>query len=49
MRGELEITEVNNHYIQKGAMKYSVLNGWWTDAGTHESYKVANLLAHKLS
>jgi glucose-1-phosphate thymidylyltransferase len=48
-RGELEITEVNNHYIQKGAMKYSVLDGWWTDAGTHESYKIANELAYKLS
>ncbi|MCC5906257.1 MAG: NTP transferase domain-containing protein [Balneolaceae bacterium] len=48
-RGELEITEVNNHYIKKRAMKYSVLDGWWTDAGTHESYKIANQLAYKLS
>ncbi len=47
-RGELEITDVNNHYIQQGAMKYSVLNGWWTDAGTPESYIVANNLAYKL-
>jgi glucose-1-phosphate thymidylyltransferase len=43
-RGELEITDVNNHYIQKGAMKSSVLNGWWTDAGTPESYRIANEL-----
>lgn len=47
-RGELEITEVNNHYIKEGAMKYSILKGWWTDAGTHESYKIANRLAYKL-
>ncbi|MEX0945067.1 MAG: sugar phosphate nucleotidyltransferase [Balneolaceae bacterium] len=47
-RGELEITDVNNHYIRQGAMKYSVLKGWWTDAGTHESYIVANNLAYKL-
>lgn len=48
-RGELEITDVNNHYIENGAMKYSILDGWWTDAGTPESYKIANNLAHKLS
>ena len=47
-RGELEITDVNNHYIENGRMKYSKLDGWWTDAGTPESYKVANNLAHKL-
>lgn len=47
-RGELEITDVNNHYIQSGEMKFSILDGWWTDAGTHESYKVANRLAYKL-
>ena len=47
-RGELEITDVNNHYIQNGIMKYSILDGWWTDAGTPESYRVANNLAHKL-
>jgi len=47
-RGELEITDVNNHYIENGTMKYSILEGWWTDAGTPESYKVANNLAYKL-
>ena len=48
-RGELEITDVNNDYIRRGEMKYSVLDGWWTDAGTPESYKIANQLAYKLS
>lgn len=47
-RGELEITDVNNHYIKNGEMKFSILEGWWTDAGTPESYKLANRLAYKL-
>ena len=41
-RGELEITDVNNEYIRQSAMRYSVLDGWWTDAGTHTSYRIAN-------
>jgi glucose-1-phosphate thymidylyltransferase len=32
-RGELEITDVNNAYIEMGAMKYAMLTGSWTDAG----------------
>lgn len=32
-RGELEITDVNNHYIEKGVMKWHKLNGWWADCG----------------
>lgn len=47
-RGELEITDVNNHYINENKMRYSVLDGWWTDAGTPESYKIANRLSYKL-
>lgn len=43
-RGELEITDVNNHYIREKKMKSSILDGWWTDAGTPESYRVANEL-----
>jgi len=46
-RGELEITDVNNYYIQNGRMAYSVLEGWWTDAGTPDSYKKANELTAK--
>ncbi len=46
-RGELEITDVNNHYIDGDEMKYSVLKGWWTDAGTPSSYRRANQLAYK--
>lgn len=45
-RGELEITDVNNIYIQRGTMSWSVLEGWWTDAGTFESLlKASNLVA----
>jgi glucose-1-phosphate thymidylyltransferase len=36
-RGELEITDVNNHYLQRGDLTHEVLEGWWTDAGTFES------------
>jgi glucose-1-phosphate thymidylyltransferase len=32
-RGELEITDVNNHYIREGTMTYDVVEGWWADAG----------------
>jgi glucose-1-phosphate thymidylyltransferase len=44
-RGELEITDVNNAYIREGTMTYSVLDGWWTDAGTFDSLlRAANLV-----
>jgi glucose-1-phosphate thymidylyltransferase len=43
-RGELEITDVNNHYIAAGVMTYEVLRGWWTDAGTFESLARASRL-----
>ena len=46
-RGELEITDVNNVYIERGEMHYSVLEGWWTDAGTFESLLRANTLVAK--
>jgi glucose-1-phosphate thymidylyltransferase len=43
-RGELEITDVNNEYIRECHMSYYMMKGWWTDAGTHESYRRANQL-----
>ena len=43
-RGELEITHVNDAYIQKGKLAYDILEGWWTDAGTFESLSKANEL-----
>ncbi|HSU24348.1 MAG TPA: sugar phosphate nucleotidyltransferase [Pyrinomonadaceae bacterium] len=45
-RGELEITDVNNHYIDRGEMTWDELDGWWTDAGTFESLlRASNLVA----
>ena len=43
-RGELEITDVNNAYIERKAMTWEVLEGWWTDAGTFESLLRASKL-----
>jgi len=43
-RGELEITDVNNWFIEDGSMTCEVLDGWWTDAGTFESLHSASKL-----
>jgi glucose-1-phosphate thymidylyltransferase len=43
-RGELEITDVNNAYIARGEMTYSVVEGWWSDAGTFDSLLRATIL-----
>ncbi|MSV28019.1 MAG: spore coat protein [Bryobacterales bacterium] len=48
-RGELEITDVNNAYIREGTMSFSMLEGWWTDAGTFDSLlRASNLVASTL-
>ena len=45
-RGELEITDVNNFYIEDGTMTSEVLQGWWTDAGTFDSLlRASNMVA----
>lgn len=45
-RGELEITDVNNQYIEWGEMTWAELEGWWTDAGTFDSLlRASNLVA----
>jgi glucose-1-phosphate thymidylyltransferase len=43
-RNELEITDVNNHYVQAGTLAWDRLEGWWTDAGTFESLHAASEL-----
>lgn len=43
-RGELEITDVNNRYIEWGAMRHRIVSGWWTDAGTVQSLHRAGRL-----
>lgn len=45
-RGELEITDVNNAYIERSQLTYDVLDGWWTDAGTFDSIHRASNLVH---
>ncbi|MFH5182116.1 sugar phosphate nucleotidyltransferase [Paenibacillus sp. TAB 01] len=40
-RGEMEITDVNNVYAGQGQLTWTLLNGWWTDAGTHRSLQEA--------
>jgi len=47
-RGELEITDVNNCYIEKGNMEARFLSGFWTDAGTFESlFRASDLVRQK--
>lgn len=46
-RGELEITDVNRHYLQEGRLGSSMLTGYWTDAGTPDSLALANRLVHE--
>lgn len=46
-RGELEVTDLNNYYVQQGTMTFEILLGWWGDGG--ESFdsllKASNLAA----
>jgi len=48
VRGELEITDVNNEYIRRGTLTSNILTGWWTDAGTLESLAYANKLVESI-
>jgi glucose-1-phosphate thymidylyltransferase len=41
-RGELEITQVNNFYIEKGGLRWQELKGFWSDAGTFKSMQLAS-------
>ena len=43
-RGELEITDVNNAYVEKNHMGYTKLDGFWSDAGTPDSLAQATQL-----
>ncbi|MFZ2411963.1 MAG: sugar phosphate nucleotidyltransferase, partial [Candidatus Methanoperedens sp.] len=47
-RGELEITDVNNEYISIGKMSFSMLQGFWSDAGTFESLFRASELVRNM-
>jgi len=48
-RGELEITSVNNWYVEHNAMTYDIVQGEWTDAGTFESLMYANQLMFSIN
>lgn len=41
-RGELEITDVNNQYLQLGKLRWAELSGYWRDAGTFDTLLEAN-------
>ena len=49
-RGEVEITDINNDYLERGEMQVEVLGrGFaWLDAGTHESLLQAGNFVHAL-
>jgi glucose-1-phosphate thymidylyltransferase len=46
-RGELEITDVNKHYLKEGRLGFSFIDGYWTDAGTPDSLGHANELVRE--
>jgi glucose-1-phosphate thymidylyltransferase len=46
-RGELEITDVNSYYLRQGRLGYTILEGYWTDAGTLDSLAYANQLVRE--
>ncbi|MGH9472890.1 MAG: sugar phosphate nucleotidyltransferase [Terriglobales bacterium] len=46
-RRELEITDVNNLYLAEGALEYSLVEGWWCDAGTFDSLHRASGLIER--
>jgi len=43
-RGELEVSDVNSAYLKNKKLEYSLLSGWWSDAGTFESLERSTLL-----
>ena len=42
IRGELEITDVNNEYVKEGSLRWAELKGYWSDAGTFDTLFMAN-------
>lgn len=44
-RGELEITDLNNWYLEKGELEVAMVNGEWLDAGTFDSLLAAQQIA----
>ncbi|MFT5036470.1 MAG: glucose-1-phosphate thymidylyltransferase [Candidatus Azotimanducaceae bacterium] len=47
-RGELEITDVNNLFLDQKDLRHSIIEGFWSDAGTFDSLlKSGNFMAEK--
>lgn len=44
-RGELEITDINRHYLLEGDLSVAMVKGSWLDAGTFDSLLEAQILA----
>jgi len=47
VRGQLEITDLNNFYVQEGTADYDEIKGEWIDAGTFQSLLKATIWAAK--
>ena len=46
-RGELEISDVNNLYLNAGKLEYDYVAGWWSDAGTFNSLQSVGTLVRE--
>jgi len=46
-RGELEISDVNNAYVNNNQMRFSLLKGFWSDAGTFDSLIRASVIVQQ--
>lgn len=46
-RGELEVTDINNYYLEQGLLDYGIIDGEWSDAGTWKSWKEANTIINR--
>lgn len=47
-RGEIEVTDINKHYLEKGELQVNIFDTLWEDAGTFESLlRVSNIMAEK--
>lgn len=44
----MEITDVNNAYVEQNQLTFDILSGWWTDAATHSSLALAYELSKDL-
>jgi len=44
-RGEIEITDLHNYYLDRGELDVAIVQGAWLDAGTFDSLLEAQILA----